>query len=76
MPIEEVTLQDGLVNDLGPLLQCRTLKWIVLPRGVREIEPLRPPPALTELSYDEAVGKGGPPSMTAAEFWKEYDAKK
>ena len=28
------------------------------------------------LSYWEMTSKGGPPSKTADEFWKEYDAKK
>jgi len=73
MPLEEVALMGTPVTDLSPLLQCRTLKSLVLPQNAANVSALRKLPALVSLSYEGVPG--GQPKQSAAEFWKEFDAK-
>ena len=60
-----------VLTDISPLKDCPTLEELTLPRHAVDIEFLRTMPRLRKLSYGPA-----PKSETAAEFWKEHDAKK
>jgi Leucine-rich repeat (LRR) protein len=62
------------LTDLSPLADSNDLRELTIPPGARNFEFLRALPKLERLSYAETTSKGGPPSMTAEEFWKEYDA--
>ena len=76
MPLKEVRLH-GCPNltDLSPLADARELTHLTIPGNAKNFEFLRALPKLERLSYWETTSKGGPPSKTAEEFWKEYDAK-
>jgi len=75
MPLTDITLANAQVPSVGPLQDCPALETIVLPRTARDVEMLRSLPKLRRLSY-EADNQTGLPTMTAAQFWKEYDAQK
>ncbi len=71
------------IRDLTPLAECKELRDLVLPPNVGEIYPassgiefLRRLPNLERISYQSTrQGRSWTPSQTAAEFWKEYDAR-
>ena len=77
MPLKDVRFH-GCPNltDLSPLAEARELTDLTIPPNARNFEFLRALPKLERLSYSEMTSKGGPPSKTVDEFWKEYDAKK
>jgi serine/threonine protein kinase/Leucine-rich repeat (LRR) protein len=77
MPLKEVRFH-GCPNltDLSPLADARELTHLTIPPNAKNFEFLRALPKLERLSYSETTSKGGPPSKTVDEFWKEYDAKK
>ncbi len=58
--------------DLAPLLECPNLKDVNLPLAPRNLEKLRQHPSLQRI---RERADGDRPDQTAAEFWKEYDAK-
>ena len=58
------------LTDISPLKDCPTLRLVTLPPRANNIEFLRAMPRLQKLSYGLESK-----SETAAEFWKEYDAK-
>jgi tetratricopeptide (TPR) repeat protein len=64
------------ITDLSPLVDCRKLTALTLPPNAKDIEFLRSLPQLKRLSYEPDPIDGYRPDKTAAEFWKEYDAKK
>jgi serine/threonine protein kinase len=64
------------ITDLSPLVDCRKLTALTLPPNAKDIEFLRKLPQLKRLSYEPDPIDGYRPDKTAAEFWKEYDAKK
>ena len=74
MPLERVTLINTPVTDISPLLQCPTLTELTLPSGAQNVGLLRSLPSLKMISFAELTA--GAAAQTAAEFWKEYDAKK
>ena len=61
------------LHDLRPLADCKHLQYLSLPPRCKDVECLRNLPDLKHLGFD-TTSWAGPP--TAAEFWKEYDAKK
>jgi tetratricopeptide (TPR) repeat protein len=67
MPLDRVTLGETAVTDIRPLLQCPTLKELVLPHGAREVNALRSLPRLAKISYGEL--SGGYSEQAAEEFW-------
>ncbi len=74
MPLQFISFHDTPVTDITPLLSCPTLRSIVLPRGVKNVDALRALPKLAHISYTPETS--GSPSQTTAEFWKENpDAK-
>ena len=64
------------ITDLSPLVDCRKLTALTLPPNAKDIEFLRNLPQLKRLSYEPDPIDSYRPDKTAAEFWKEYDAKK
>ncbi|MEO8351025.1 MAG: hypothetical protein ABI680_04800 [Chthoniobacteraceae bacterium] len=76
MPLRNLKLHEcpNLI-DLSPLADCKGLKSLTLPPNAKNIEFLRTLPNLERLSFKEER-KGWMPDKTAAEFWREYDAKK
>ena len=62
--------------DLAPLADCRELARLTLPAGAKDIDFLRKLPKLERISFKETSNNYALPVQTAAEFWKEYDAKK
>jgi hypothetical protein len=60
------------VTDLSPLAECKELASLILPAQANDVESLRSRPKLTRLSF---AAKNGEPDKTAAEFWKDYDAR-
>ncbi len=63
------------ITDVTPLLDCPTLEQVILPQGLKNIEPLKKLPKLRYIGYTEGPGPDYLPDHTAAEFWKEYDAQ-
>jgi Leucine-rich repeat (LRR) protein len=57
------------LRDLSPLGDCRDLEELSLPLNHGDIEFLRQLPRLKNLGYDS-------PPPPAADFWREYDARK
>ena len=75
-PLRFLDVNKTGVTDLSPLADCDTLEEIVLPEGAADPSMLRGLPRLRLISY-KPIGKDRSvhPAQTAAEFWKEYDAK-
>jgi tRNA A-37 threonylcarbamoyl transferase component Bud32/tetratricopeptide (TPR) repeat protein len=73
-PLRFLSLGKTGVTDLSPLAGCNTLEEILLPAKAGDLSMLRELPRLKFISTRE-VGTSGHPAQTAAEFWKEYDAK-
>jgi len=76
MPLVSLNLHGTNVRDVGILADFHDLEEIVLPNdATHNVERLRTLPKLRYLSFgwDAATNH---PTQTAAEFWKEYDAKK
>jgi hypothetical protein len=77
MPLEELKLHGcPKLTDLSPLADARELTHLTIPTDAKNLEFLPALPKLERLSYWDMTSKGGPPSKTVDEFWKEYDAKK
>jgi tetratricopeptide (TPR) repeat protein len=75
MPLRIVWLEQAAVTDIAPLADIPTLEEVQLPAAAKNIEVLRSHPRIALLSYGIDM-KTNRPTRTAAEFWKEYDAKK
>jgi len=76
MPLRSLQLNTcPNVRDVSPLVDCSQLKNLVLPPNCQNIEVLRSHPRLERMSSEDVSGPWEQAS-TAAEFWKEYDAKK
>ncbi len=77
MPLTKVRLrQCAQLTDLSPLAEAKGLTSLSLPPNPKDIEFLRAFPKLERLSFMEGTSDTSTPDKTAAEFWKEYDAKK
>jgi len=64
------------LHDLSPLAGAKELRHLTLPPEPGDIAFLRTMPKLERISFTEDPGNQYLPDKTAAEFWKEYDAKK
>lgn len=62
------------VTDLSPLADSKTLTDLTLPPNAKDIEFLRTFPKLERLGFSWDP-KTFLPDKTAAEFWKEWDAR-
>jgi serine/threonine protein kinase/tetratricopeptide (TPR) repeat protein len=63
------------LTDLSPLKDCRKITMLTLPPNAGDIEFLRSLPQLKRLGYEPDPLDTSRPNKTAAEFWKEYDAR-
>ena len=63
------------LTDLSPLAECRELTTLTLPPNAKDIEFLHTLPKIERLSFQETPKNPQRPDKSAAEFWKEYDAK-
>ena len=72
MPLETVFFDGTEVTNLSPLLQCPTLRHVVLPAGAQNLRALRTLPKLSVISYNH---KPGEPEHTAAQFWREFTVR-
>jgi hypothetical protein len=75
MPLRHVFLTRSPIADLSPLADMPTLEQVQVPQEAKNIEVLRGHSKIGFISYgiDQTNFR---PSRTAAEFWKEFDAKK
>ena len=74
MPLTSLRLDDCPAGiDLSPLAENKTLIYLTLPPGAKNIVRLRALPKLERISFTE--GTDYDPDKTTAEFWAEYDAK-
>jgi len=75
MPLKELLMEKcENLQDLTPLADCQQLELLIIPSQCKDIEFLRTMPNLKRIAYTYAANRTTVP--TAAEFWKEYDAKK
>jgi hypothetical protein len=58
------------------LAECKELKDVTLPPDAKNIEVLRALPKLERIGFGEDPQNSYRSDQTAAEFWREYDAKK
>ena len=72
MPLETVFFDGTDVTNVAPLLQCPTLRHVVLPVGARNVKMLRTLPTLHVISYNY---KPGTPEQTAGQFWMEFTVR-
>ena len=72
MPLKTVILHCP-VTDVSPLADVPTLEMVVLPEEARNVQTLRHHPKIAMIAYrwDTRLRR---PNLTAAEFWKKYDA--
>jgi len=76
MPLTEAKFSNcTALTDLSPLKDCKELQTITLPPNAKNFEFLRAFPKLERLSFTEDSSNSYRPDKTAAEFWREYDAK-
>jgi Leucine-rich repeat (LRR) protein len=76
MPLVDLKLHGCTdLTDLAPLADCRALTIVTLPPNVKDVELFRNFPVLERISFREDSRNGYRPDRTAAEFWKEYDAR-
>jgi eukaryotic-like serine/threonine-protein kinase len=73
MPLEELLFDFTTVTDITPLQNISSLKRVMLSENAEKVETLRKLPNLQYISYFWDP-KGIRPSMTAAQFWKSFDA--
>lgn len=74
MPLRELFADTTAARDVMPLLQCRELERLTIPRTARNIERLAELPRLRELSFRWDSAKEAP-AETAEAFWKAFDPK-
>ncbi len=76
MPLTSVSLGTcSQLTDVSPLADMKELRQLILPPNAKNFEFLRRLPKLGYLSYAESVKTPTLPDKTAAQFWKEYDAR-
>jgi hypothetical protein len=76
MPLSNLRLAGcPQLTDLSPISVSRGLTSLTLSPNAKNFDFLRTFPKLTRLSYAEDKVQGWNPAQSAAEFWKEYDAK-
>jgi len=73
-PLRLIRMTESTGADVSLLAEFPTLEEILLPKEAKNVELLRSLPRLKYIS--PRFAEGGHPAQTAAEFWKEYDAKK
>lgn len=73
MPLRHLQLE-GCTNivDLSSLTECRQLEGLILPVGIRNLEPLRGLPKLKHVGYTMPEG-GWDRVPTAESFWKLHE---
>ena len=82
MPLEDLDLLGcDKLQDLTPLIDCRQLIHLIIPKTCKNIECLRVHPTLKRIGYRRGSSRGPdfPPDgdyLPVAEFWKAYDAAK
>ncbi len=72
MPLERIFFDNIDVADVSPLLKCRALKDVIVPKAAERLEALRQLPRLERISYTFSGTDSGP-SKTAAEFWMTFN---
>lgn len=76
MPVRKLCINGTAIADVAMLAGFTALEEVILPSGAKNVEALRRLPQLQRISY-KGTGPGAAiPTLTAAEFWKEFDAKK
>jgi serine/threonine protein kinase/Leucine-rich repeat (LRR) protein len=73
MPLEELLFDFTPVTSIAPLQNISSLKRVMLSENVENVETLRKLPNLERLSFFWDA-KARVPSMTAAQFWKSFQA--
>jgi Leucine-rich repeat (LRR) protein len=77
MPLTSLFMTNNReLKDLSPLEDCKALTTMTLPPGAKNIEFLRAFPKMERISFGEASNNFTLPKQDAAEFWKEWEAKK
>jgi len=77
LPLRELRLEKcANLTDLTPLADCKDLELLDIPPQCQDLEALRGLPKLKRLTNQGTDVAGWDKAPTAAEFWKQYDAKK
>jgi hypothetical protein len=75
-PLRRIILDGSSIRDVSVLAEIKSLEEIILPANAIGVANLQTLPALKRISFS-GIGLGGiVPDLSAAEFWKEFDAKK
>ncbi len=75
MPLTDLRLYSSTeLTDLSPLAGVKQLRYLGLPPNAKNLDILRNHPSLKRIGFS-FLGSGEP-NKTAAEFWREYDAKR
>jgi Leucine-rich repeat (LRR) protein len=70
LPLVELNLEDcNKLTDFRPLLECRQLESLILPKGATDIAYLKEHKTLKFLSYRRS-------NQPVAEFWAAFGGKK
>lgn len=70
MPLEKLHCDHIEVTDVSPLMNCKSLKWFVMPQAAKNYQVLRDHPSLEKLSYN--WGAESEPDMTVEQFWSVH----
>ena len=74
MPLDDLDLFGcDKLQDLTPLIDCRQLISLTIPKTCKNIECLRSHPTLKQIGYSRGTANA---FLPVAEFWKAYDAAK
>jgi hypothetical protein len=73
LPLKTIIFDGSEVADVTPLLRCPPLETIILPDGAQQVGALRALPNLRRISYRHQRDVWMEPSLSAADFWKEFD---
>jgi serine/threonine protein kinase/Leucine-rich repeat (LRR) protein len=77
MPLQFLLLDKcNNLRDVSPLVECRQLEFLSIPRNATNIGALRDLPKLKRLGYTASHPYGWEQVTTPADFWKAYDARK
>jgi Leucine-rich repeat (LRR) protein len=74
-PLERLWISRTQITDASALLEFPQLKEILLPAGAKNVEALKKLSKLARISFNGSCPGGAVPAQTAADFWKEFEAK-
>ena len=73
-PVDTLHFDAVNVTNVEALLECKKLRWAIIPRATRNVDLLKTHPSLQRLSY--GWNNESQPSHSVKEFWEIFDSKK